>query len=208
MEDTKGSTEGSCFLCAPRPEWVWAESDNFFAMAALGPVVEGMSIVATREHVRSMFDITDALVSELVEFTEAACSRIEATYGVPVHITEHGRVGLCEVVGDSYDEHCHHAHRLLFPTGASLATTLNQSEIAPLVASAFSEARSKGSHLTEYLYYEGPDGQIAVGTNDESTPRQFFRGVVADAIGQPHLRSWRERPRPELVDAAAARLSP
>ena len=35
-----------CFLCHPNGDWIWAESEHYFAMSALGPIVEGMSIVA------------------------------------------------------------------------------------------------------------------------------------------------------------------
>ncbi|CAN5449029.1 hypothetical protein BH10ACT3_BH10ACT3_00140 [soil metagenome] len=197
-----------CFLCTPKVEWVWANGEHYYAMAALGPVVEGMSIVASRAHARSMFDIPEELLPELNEFTSMARDRLRRTYDKAVHVTEHGRVGLCEIVSDQFEQHCYHAHRLLFPTdGVSFVDALTQSVIEPIEASSFEDARALGGHLTEYLYYQMPDGRVLLGTNDESTPRQFFRGVVADAVGQPDLRSWRAHPRPELADAAAARLA-
>ena len=197
-----------CFLCTPKVEWVWAGGEHYYAMAALGPVVEGMSIVASRAHARSMFDIPEGLLLELEQFTAMARDRLQQTYGTAVHVTEHGRVGLCETMGDQFDQHCYHAHRLLFPTdGVSFVDALTKSAIKPIQACSFDEARSLGGHLIEYLYYQMPDGRVLLGTNDETTPRQFFRGVVAEAVGQPDLRSWRAHPRPEMADAAAVRLA-
>ena len=200
------STE-ACFLCDPNPSWVWLRSDNFFAMSALGPVVKGMSIIATVRHTPSMFDVDNGLLSELSSFTDQVCKRMSDRYPAPVHITEHGRVGLCEIDGNGADGHCYHAHRLLFPTEADLSGCLEESEIAPLAAQGFAEARKLGAHLVEYLYHESPGGDVRVGTNDESMPRQYFRGVVADAVGKPHLRSWRSYPRTSMVDAAASELA-
>jgi diadenosine tetraphosphate (Ap4A) HIT family hydrolase len=197
-----------CFLCVPNEDWIWARSEHFFAIAALGPVVEGMSIVASKAHVPSMFDLSSELFPELAEFTDLATARLTQTFGRSVHVTEHGRVGLCEVTAGQYDQHCYHAHRLLFPTDdVDFLSALGESVIEPLVSDAFPIARALAEHLTEYLYYAGPDGRILVGTNDESTPRQFFRGVVADGVGEPELRSWRSHPRVEMVDSAAGKLA-
>jgi hypothetical protein len=205
MEDG-GATSSECFLCSPNSRWVWQESDRFFAMVALGPVVEGMSIVATRNHIRSMFDVPIDLMGELEIFTRSACRRLEARFQAPVHVTEHGRVGLCEWTNGRHDQHCYHAHRLLFPTQADIARALDASTFAPVKASSFEDARRIAGHLTEYLYYEGPDGSVLVGTTDGQMPRQFFRSAVADAIKRPELRSWRMHPQVELLDAAAVKL--
>jgi len=195
-----------CFLCSPNEGWVWAKSDDFFAMAALGPIVEGMSIVASRAHVRSMFDVPTELSEALETFSRSAQDHLAETFDTPVHITEHGRVGLCEIQAPRRDQHCYHAHRLVFPTHADMASALEASAFEPLQAGSFDDARRIAGHLVEYLYYAAPDGSVAVGTYDGLTPRQFFRGVVADAVGRPELRSWRAHPRYALVDAAAARL--
>lgn len=177
-------------------------------MAALGPIVDGMSIVASRSHSKSMFDVPDGLILQLADFTASAKGRLNAAFSTNVHVTEHGRVGLCETTRGQFDQHCYHAHRLLFPTDAvDFVSCLAESIVEPIVAASFDEARTLGGHFSEYLYYEEPSGRVHLGLNDESTPRQFFRGIVADAIGQPALRSWRAHPRSEMTSAAAARLN-
>lgn len=205
MQDGESPTD-ECFLCEPNEQWVWAETDGFFAMVALGPIVEGMSIVASRAHAKSMFDLPDELSDGLTAFTRSTQAHLEETFDSPVHVTEHGRVGLCEFSSGRHDQHCFHAHRLLFPTSASLSSALQDSVIQPLRATSFAEARQMGGHLVEYLYYEAPDGSILVGSNAESTPRQFFRGVVAGAVGRPELRSWRANPQHDFVNATRERL--
>lgn len=205
--DTTGPYSEQCFLCAPHEPWIWATSDHFFAMAALGPVVEGMSIIATKRHTPSMFDVPTELLDELDDFSRLVIRRLSDSFSSPVHMTEHGRVGLCEMQNGQVDEHCQHAHRLLFPCSVEVPAVLSGSGIDPLRADSFAQAVALGGHLTEYLYYQAPDGVILVGTNEEFTPRQYFRGVFAAALGAPTLRSWRNHPREELVDAAAARLA-
>ena len=202
----RDAPRNDCFLCDPNSGWVWANSEHFFAMTALGPVVDGMSIVATRSHVKSMFDVSPEFTHELNSFTRTAKERLASIYDVPIHVTEHGRVGLCEETKAMHDRHCFHAHRLLFPVRADLADAMTDSVIGPVRADSFDHAREVAGHLVEYLYYESPDGQVLVGASQNSTPQQFFRAVVADSIGRPELRSWRAHPEHELVDDAAAKL--
>jgi diadenosine tetraphosphate (Ap4A) HIT family hydrolase len=194
-----------CFLCDPDPAWVWRRTEHFFVMAALGPIVPGTSLIATRGHIGSMFDLDETLVPELDALTRAVKTRLGQVYDMPVHTTEHGRIGLCEVESE-HDGHCYHAHRLVFPTDAPIAEGMSGSIISPIVAEDFRQARIVGGHLVQYLYYEAPDGTVQIGAEDSEAPRQFFRGIVADAVGQPELRSWRVHPQIELVDQAARDL--
>lgn len=194
-----------CFLCDPNPEWVWAESEHFIVMCALGPVVPGTSLLATRKHVPSMFDVDDSRVPELEELSRQAAMRLGEVYGQPVHMTEHGRIGLCEV-DTGHDQHCYHAHRLMFAIDFNIAAQLTMSAITPIRAASFRAARDAGGHLVKYLYHEGPNGTVTLGAEDDDPPRQYFRGIVADAVGAPHLRSWRQHPQVDLVVEAAMAL--
>jgi diadenosine tetraphosphate (Ap4A) HIT family hydrolase len=202
----RDAPKDECFLCHPNDDWIWAESEHYFAMSALGPIVEGMSIVATRSHAKSMFDVSPDLTEQLSSFTCDAKERLASIYNAPIHMTEHGRVGLCEVTRQLHEQHCFHAHRLLFPIKIDLEEVMKNSAIVPIRADSFDQAREVAGHLVEYLYYESPDGEILVGTSENSTPRQFFRTAVANAIGRPELRSWRTHPEYSLVDDAAAKL--
>lgn len=195
----------ACFLCRPNRQLVYSESRHFFAMLGLGPIVEGYSLLATKAHIDSMFDLPDHLVDELGSFTTDVIRLLSDVFRSAVTVTEHGRVGLCEM-GPTYDAHCYHAHRLLFPATFDIVEAMGVSEIGILEFDSFSSARRRVGHLTEYLYAESPGGSVFVGTDSHSTPRQFFRGVLADATGKPHLQSWRRYPRREVVESARRRL--
>lgn len=197
--------EPGCFLCKPDAESIWAESEHFFVMCALGPIVPGTSVLASRKHVPSMFDVENTQITELEDLSRRAAARLSTVYDRPVHITEHGRIGLCEV-DTGHDQHCYHAHRLMFAVDLDIASQMTTSMIAPIRSDTFTGARDKGAHLVKYLYHQAPDGSVTLGAEDGDVPRQFFRGIVADAIGAPELRSWRDHPQTELVKEAAEAL--
>jgi diadenosine tetraphosphate (Ap4A) HIT family hydrolase len=65
------SGDGQCFICSPSPELVFLESKNFYALAGLGPVVDGYCIIAAKSHVKSMADVPAALLDERSAFVSA-----------------------------------------------------------------------------------------------------------------------------------------
>jgi hypothetical protein len=71
----------NCFLCSPDPELVYAYSDRFFAMTGWGPIGEGYSLIAAREHVPSMMDLSTEEAQELADFTSKIRDRIEPLFG-------------------------------------------------------------------------------------------------------------------------------
>lgn len=174
-------------------------------MCALGPIVPGTSLLVTHSHTPSMFDIDDDWITELDDLTSRAAAGLHDVYGLPIHSTEHGRIGLCGV-DSGHDAHCYHAHRLMFAVDLDIASHMATSMIEPITTDGFATARAKGAHLVKYLYHQAPDGTVTVGAEDGDAPRQFFRGIVAEAIGAPALRSWREHPDEDLVAKAATAL--
>lgn len=109
------TASAECFLCDPDASLVYLEKGPFFAMLGLGPIGEGYSLIATRQHVPSMMDLTPRETGELASFTEQVRARLRPLVG-PGVITEHGRVAACvEAATATYEPHCLHAHRLVFP---------------------------------------------------------------------------------------------
>ncbi len=194
-----------CFLCDPRRELVFAESSNFRALLGLGPIVEGYSLIATKDHVPSMFDLDDHLAKEFREFSAQVTEIISRLWGPPV-ITEHGRIGLCIKKQRRHESHCMHAHQLLFPGVPPFDNCMEASLIEPIIADGFESARRMASHLTEYLYYEAPGGRVLIGNAPAHLRRQFFRAGAANAIGRPEFQSWNEHPRLDVVASAQSRL--
>ena len=115
-----------CFLCAPINQFVYAESQNFFAMLGLGPLVEGYSLLAAKAHVPSMIDLPINAIYDLVQFKEQVRHQLALHYG-SVIITEHGRVAPCVQVDSIQPEyHCFHAHNLVFPLSLDLTESLRK----------------------------------------------------------------------------------
>src|SRR5215469_11506206 len=119
-----------CFLCEPDESLVYHREGRFFAMLGLGPLSEGYSVIATRDHVPSMLDLDPEGVKELVEFTQRVRIRQAMRGYEPGAITEHGRVATCvHAVAGAHEPHCLHAHRLLFPGEDRKSTRLNSSHV-------------------------------------------------------------------------------
>lgn len=175
-------------------------------MLGLGPIGEGFSLIATREHLPSMFDLDSEVAEELIEFTAEVRSRLEPLYGCAV-VAEHGRVAPC--VGPAirrHEPHCLHAHRLVFPGQVSL----DFSQVAPHMPrsefDSYLAARREFVWPGQYLYAEQPDGHCEVGVVNGPLPRQFLRAVVASARGRPEIADWRSYPNHQTVKAARLAL--
>jgi diadenosine tetraphosphate (Ap4A) HIT family hydrolase len=74
--EIRSMRSSSCFLCDPEPDLTWMASENFRAVLGLGPIGEGFSLIATREHLPSMFDLDPEIAEELFEFTADVRSRL------------------------------------------------------------------------------------------------------------------------------------
>ena len=196
----------TCFLCDPDPRLVFKSSESFVALLGFGPVIEGYSLIATRSHLPSMFDLPDSQVAELQAFKLDVREMLGQLWSSAV-ITEHGRVGLCTESSAGHETHCFHAHQLVFPSVGDFSDCLDASVFNPIRAQTFADARASAGHLTGYLYYEWPDGSALVGNASAEAGRQFFRGAVAHRLGHPEWQSWQAHPRLDVVWAARRRLA-
>jgi diadenosine tetraphosphate (Ap4A) HIT family hydrolase len=197
-----------CFLCSPEANWVYARSGSFYSMLGLGPVVEGYSLLATTDHTKSMLDLSEAEVEELIDFTQYTRKLLSTHYGDSI-ITEHGRVAPC--VGSNRDRqqtHCFHAHRLIFPTSADLTEAISNYGLEVQEYSNFREGWSQFSWTGEYLYFERADGSCLIAGAPMRSVRQFFRHKVAELMGQPEVANWSEYPQLRVLEAARRRLLP
>jgi hypothetical protein len=206
MSAVDGGPRSFCFLCDPEPEFTWLVSDRFRAVLGLGPIGEGYSLIATREHAPSMFDLDADDAAELVEFTGEVRSRLGELYG-PCVIAEHGRVSPCIAPAvRRHEPHCLHAHRLVFPGHGHV----DLDGIAPwLRAERHDSFELAGRQFTwpgQYVYVEQADGTCEVAGIRRPLPRQFLRAVVAAEQGRPELADWRSFPGRERLAAAQRAL--
>lgn len=195
-----------CFLCSPNPALRYADSDSFFAMLGWGPIGEGYSLIAAKEHRPSMFDLPKEMAEELEVFTHQVKTTLTPLFGAP-SITEHGRVAACvEAVTAQHEPHCLHAHRLVFP-GLPEIDVRNLMPRPPWKSfSTFLAAYAEFSWEGQYLYAESAEGACSVAPIVGPVPRQLFRGFAAKLQGMPGTADWKAAPDFPTIEAAAHRL--
>jgi diadenosine tetraphosphate (Ap4A) HIT family hydrolase len=192
--------EDACFLCLPSPELVFLESQNFHALAGLGPIVDGYCIVAAKAHVKSMADVPMTLIDERGSFLALVRNKLTAMYGSCL-ITEHGRMTVCAT--DEHDHHCFHAHFLAFP-GANDVSALASSYFATLQAfPELDDALVHGAQCDEYLLVSPSTNSFTVFSTPLNVPRQLARYLVAWNTGNAHLADWRTWPQRDRAIAIA-----
>lgn len=196
----------ACFLCTPNQDWVYATSKNFFAMLGLGPIVEGYSLIGTKEHIPSMLDLTLEKAEELYTFSQTLRQLLQPHYG-DIIITEHGRVPPCEFSSKTHHRtHCFHSHRLVFPIKVDIANSLAGLGLNVFEYPSFIECHKNFTGKGEYLYYERIDGSCLIASAPRDLVRQFFRYKVAEHVGHPEFASWTNYPRLEVIESARNRL--
>jgi hypothetical protein len=195
-----------CFLCAPETDLIFAKVEFFFAILGLGAIVEGFSILATKAHIPSMFDLSINEAEGLSIFSQIVRHKMKPYYG-EVIMTEHGRIPLCKTHDiKSPESHCFHAHRLIFPITIDLTNPIKQLGLRIKEYPNFIEAKKNFHWNGEYLYYERTDGSCVVAACHSRLHRQFFRYIIADHIGRPELANWVRFPQIELVERAKNNL--
>ena len=88
--DESVATNDECFLCSPSEDLQFFESENFFALAGLGPVVDGYCVIAAKAHSRSMADITANLRAERAEFVQKLRDLLTSRYGSCLSVSVSG----------------------------------------------------------------------------------------------------------------------
>jgi diadenosine tetraphosphate (Ap4A) HIT family hydrolase len=206
VHNQSNTKRGDCFLCEPDPTLVFARTQNFFAMLGHGPIGEGYSLIASIEHEPSMLDVSLTLAREVEDFTHTVRERLAPHYG-PALVTEHGRVAPCVATATAaYEPHCLHAHRLVFPGWDRLDIRALAPEFRWRKYPSFLVARENGAPSGQYLVCQHADETIDISQVPAGVPRQFFRSVVATAVGRPKLADWRRTRGETQIEAARHRL--
>lgn len=197
-----------CFLCDPSHDLVFLDREGFVALAGLGPIVDGYSLIAAKAHVRSMADLPAELHPDLDFFVNMVRSRLTKKYGSCL-ITEHGRMGICVEDADGFDEHCLHAHFLVFPGASDISevarTYFGNSQIFGDLATALFQARLCEE---EYVLVSPTPEQVTVFSKPLNIPRQLARYLVAHCSDAMHLADWRSHPNLEQARSIAGELRP
>lgn len=193
----------TCFLCGPDPRLIVERRRSTFTMVGLGPITQTYCVLAASSHVRSLADLCTHDPSSVLEL-QAARGALEGTEGALL-LTEHGRVPVCRDDGDEHEQHCFHAHALLFSSKADIATPAKSYYGQAAEFEGLGEALAFAAGTEHYLLISPSAQRHLVLSRPLNAPRQLARSLVAVAENLPHLADWRTFPQPdkalELADA-------
>ncbi len=175
----------------PDEPWdeVLFESANFVAMPTRGSLIEGWLLVVPREHHYCVGSFSPDLLSEFQSFRREVQHILESIYG-PVIAFEHGAIGSGRPVGCGVD----HAHLHLVPWSGSFADTVRRQAIQDFQwkeIDGFHPLSAAHHARKDYLFFEEANGAVRMVASD-AIPSQFFRRVIAAAIGQPDHYDWKQ----------------
>lgn len=181
----------NCFLCQPDKDLVVWENDHLVAMVGLGPITQNFFVVGTKDHIRSF---SDAQSNQSILPDLARVRDFLSPNDRPLLMTENGRVPVCRTDGTNHEEHCFHAHVLLF----------DSPDIGTIAGSYFAESKNFHSLNAAYDYsvalepyhlVSSSPYDYTVFTQPLNVPRQLFRGLVAHLVGDEGSEDWQSYPQ-------------
>ncbi len=169
----------------------FACNDEFFAIASIGALVEGWTLIIPKSHKLSMRNNYDSPL--LTDFLGSVLPPLVHRYG-PLIAFEHGAntEGSITACGTA------HAHFHLVPFGESLLPELQNSEMQWIECHACEIASKSGED--EYLFY------AELGTQEtwqdligylhvlENPVSQFFRRLIAGRTARPEVSDYKRFP--------------
>jgi len=202
---------GRCRFCdfASRParaaadalDSPWLASNNYVAMTSIGAFIPGWSLIVPREH--SLNLSSDYAREEFIEFTREAVALVEAQFG-QVCVFEHGSNAHQSATSCGTA----HSHLHIVPFSGDLVKLSVEFDAMLSWSSAkiaeIASARKGGEYLFVANKFNGRDTNGCMTVLNEGRS-QFFRQVLASALGKPELYSYRLYPfKEESIESAMA----
>ncbi len=191
-----------CRFCnPPDQERIIYQSDNFYVMLSLGPLVEGYLLLISKPHIDCCGAFDDKLSSEFHYLKELIKEVLISNYGSCTFF-EHGRAGSCIDFEDS-SLHCHHAHLHCLPVDLRL-----NDKVRGALRPVFFE---KGEFQNIYRRWNEPylyidDGREALHFLTKKPRRQYLRYLVAKQLGNIPKTDWQNHPEWDLIYKAKEKL--
>lgn len=186
-----------CFLCRPKATLLVDVGPVGYALAGLGPLADGYTVVATHDHVQGLAAVPDGTRRLYADYTMTIATRLSRRYG-SCFIIEHGNMAICGMDDSAGRAHCLHPHFLLVPD--------RRCSVDPFSEYFGSDHRSFGS-LAAAVHYGAARGQYVLAGEISGTfhvflpngelPRQFARALVAERLELVDRASWRDTPDPD-----------
>ena len=192
-----------CRFCNPpeRERILW-ESENFYVMVSLGPIVEGYLLIVTKSHIGACLNIPEDLLPEFLLVKEKVKAILTNVYGGCMFY-EHGKAGSSLLIDGHI--HCYHAHLHCFPLNDYLHSDISI-DYAPHIFESFEEAHMNNKGIDKYLLVE--DDNIYVYQPSDKPRSQYLRYKLACHIGYPERWYWVNNQNWEMIDNTVNRLKP
>lgn len=181
----------------------WLEDDHYLAIASVGALVPGWSLVVPKGHAYNLLgDLQD---TAFYDFLSNAVKRVESRYG-PAVLFEHGGVSADSATSCGTA----HAHLHIVPLSFDLAAAVAAEDPSLIWESVELTDLANVVGESEYLFfanrYRGRDtsGFVAKLATGRS---QFFRKVIAAQIGCPTEYDYKVFPRLDVAMQTARSLA-
>lgn len=202
INDLQYQINKTCRFCNPQEkERILFETDNFYVMVSLGPIVDGYLLIVSKRHIGACFNIPEELIVEFITLKEKVNNILIMQYGNCIFY-EHGKAG-SSLTFENSNKHCYHAHLHCVPVNIELNKSIKK--ILPFKGfCSFKEARRKFKNSKRYLYVE--DSCVNVYSLVKKIRNQFLRYELAEAIGKPDLGNWIEYQNWESINRTIEQL--
>lgn len=191
----------TCRFCnPPEKERILCETENFYVMLSLGPIVEGYCLLVSKHHYACCAAIPSEIRGEFKELYRNVKSILTTEYGTCLSY-EHGRAGACLIPLEG-SKHCYHAHMHFVPVSTKLNEAI-QKDFDPENLEnldSFFEIYSK-NHSEPYLFADD-NRRMSLYFIDQPLRRQYLRYKTAILIGKDHLCDWVNHQGWDLINSA------
>lgn len=167
-------------------------------------MVEGYTLIASKDHYHCMGALPKSLQEEYKNFTSEVKAILEDLYGKCISY-EHGRVGFCNV--QPGEQLCYHAHSHIVPVNGDLIPLFEKEGLYPYKLQGDNTLFSEYAKYGHYLFYENNEGDQYIIQINQPIRRQYLRHLTATLLGNPELASWSEYPEYDKLYSAVKKVN-
>lgn len=187
IDNLQQQIERMCRFCnPPEKERILFETENFYVMVSLGPIVEGYLLIVTKGHIGACLNMPEPLHREFLTLKEKVGHVLTEVYGGCIFY-EHGKIGTSLMTTDH--RHCFHAHLHCVPSQVRLNSIISKELVGKHFAT-MQDCLEKMRGVDRYLFVD--DGEIMTYQPKIQLPSQYLRKVFAKAEGVEERWNWIE----------------
>jgi len=180
------------------------ESDNFVVFPSLGQIVEGYLLIASKNHLVGLSDISELHFCELECVIEEVRKVLAKNYSEPIFF-EHGPVN-----GNKGGCCVNHAHLHAVPAKVSISDYLIRIGLEPNPLHDLLMLRFQSKIDKEYFYVDDSSGRLVFDNLRDALgypESQYLRKVLAAQLGVPEKWDWRVYPGIEELQRTKIKLA-